>query len=219
MKKKNFLIIGLGRFGSMVAKTLELLKCDVLAVDNDEDIVSSISNYVSHCVIAESTKLNVLVDLNAASFDHAVVAIGNNLQASILTVLNLKKLGVKNITVRADNEDFKEVFENLGVTEVIIPEEVSAISLANQITSNSILDYYYISDDYGIYKVSVGENFTSKSLIELDVRNTFDVNIVGIIRDDLFYIPKGTDVLNALDVVVVVGKKNKIKKFDSFLNA
>ncbi len=219
MKKKNFLIIGLGRFGSMVAKTLELLKCDVLAVDNDEDIVSSISNYVSHCVIADSTKLNVLVDLNAASFDHAVVAIGNNLQASILTVLNLKKLGVKNITVRADNEDFKEVFENLGVTEVIIPEEVSAISLANQITSNSILDYYYISDDYGIYKVSVGENFTSKSLIELDVRNTFDVNIVGIIRDDLFYIPKGTDVLNALDVVVVVGKKNKIKKFDSFLNA
>lgn len=219
MKKKNFLIIGLGRFGSMVAKTLELLKCDVLAVDNDEDIVSSISNCVSHCVIADSTKLNVLVDLNAASFDHAVVAIGNNLQASILTVLNLKKLGVKNITVRADNEDFKEVFENLGVTEVIIPEEVSAISLANQITSNSILDYYYISDDYGIYKVSVGENFTSKSLIELDVRNTFDVNIVGIIRDDLFYIPKGTDVLNALDVVVVVGKKNKIKKFDSFLNS
>lgn len=219
MKKKNFLIIGLGRFGSMVAKTLELLKCDVLAVDNDEDIVSSISNCVSHCVIADSTKLNVLVDLNAASFDHAVVAIGNNLQASILTVLNLKKLGVKNITVRADNEDFKEVFENLGVTEVIIPEEVSAISLANQITSNSILDYYYISDDYGIYKVSVGENFTSKSLIELDVRNTFDVNIVGIIRDDLFYIPKGIDVLNALDVVVVVGKKNKIKKFDSFLNS
>ena len=219
MKKKNFLIIGLGRFGSMVAKTLELLKCDVLAVDNDEDIVSSISNCVTHCVIADSTKLNVLVDLNAASFDHAVVAIGNNLQASILTVLNLKKLGVKNITVRADNEDFKEVFENLGVTEVIIPEEVSAISLANQITSNSILDYYYISDEYGIYKVSVGENFTSKSLIELDVRNIFDVNIVGIIRDELFYIPKGTDVLNALDIVVVVGKKNKIKKFESFLNA
>lgn len=219
MKKKNFLVIGLGRFGSMVAKTLESLKCDVLAVDNDEDIVSSISNCVSHCVIADSTKLKVLTDLNAASFDHAVVAIGNNLQASILTVLNLKKLGVKNITVRADNEDFKEVFENLGVTEVIIPEEVSAISLANQITSNSILDYYYISDEYGMYKVSVGQNFASKSLIELDVRNIFDVNIVGIIRDDLFYIPKGTDVLNALDVVVVVGKKNKIKKFDLFLNA
>lgn len=219
MKKKNFLVIGLGRFGSMVAKTLVDLNCDVLALDNDDETVSLISNSVCHCVIADSTKLSVLEELNASSFDHAVVAIGNNLQASILTVLNLKKLGVKNITVRADNEDFKDVFDALGVTETIIPEEVSAISLANQITSDSILDYYYISDEYGIYKVSIGDDFESKSLIELDIRNTFDVNIVGIIRDNLFYIPKGTDVLNASDVVVVVGKKNKIKKFDSFLNA
>ena len=134
--KKTFMVIGLGRFGSYIAKTLVSMNCDVLAVDISEDSVQAISSYVPHCVIADSTKEAVLKELDAASIDHVVVAIGNNLQASILTVVNLKHLGVKRITVRADEEGHKEVYKTLGATEVIIPEESSAISLANQIISN-----------------------------------------------------------------------------------
>lgn len=216
--KKSFIVIGLGRFGSSIAKSLETMNCDVLAIDKREEVVTKISSDVPHCLIADATKIKVLKDLGASSIDHAVVCIGNNLQASIMTIVNLKKLGVKKITVRADEVEHKEIFKLLGATETIIPEEASAISLANQIISDSILDYYAVSDEYAIVQTIVGKTFEKKSLIELDIRNKFDVNIVGIIKNDQFFIPKGTDVLGPDDIVVVVGQKVKIRKFDHFLN-
>ena len=216
--KKTFMIIGLGRFGSCVAKALVQNKADIIAIDKDEKSVRDISKFVNNCVIADSTSLNVLSDLDAGKVDHAVIAIGNNLQASILTIINLRKLGVKKITVRVDDLAYEEVFEALGATDVIVPEESSAYSLANQIISDSVLDYYGVSDDYAMVKVIIGPQFESKNLIELNLRAAFDVNIVGIIRDDKFFIPRGTDTLNPRDVVVVVGTRNKINKLDDFFN-
>ena len=216
--KKTFMIIGLGRFGSCIAKELVQNKCDIIAIDKDEKSVRDISKYVNNCVIADSTSLNVLTDLDASKVDHAVIAIGNNLQASILSIINLKKLGVKKITVRADDLTYKEVFEALGATDVIVPEESSAISLANQIMSDSVLDYYGVSADYAMVKVIVGKQFVPKNLIELNLRALFDVNIVGIIRNGTFFIPKGTDTINPDDVVVVVGTAAKINKLDDFFN-
>ena len=216
--KKSFIVIGLGRFGSNVAKTLVSMNCDVLAVDIDEDSVSAISSYVPHCVIADATKEQVLFELGVKSIDHAVVAIGNNLQASILTVVNLKKMGVPRITVRADVEGHKEVYLTLGATEVIIPEESAAISLGNQIISDSILDYYEVAKNNAIVKVEVGREF-KENLIQLDLRNNYDINIVGIVKENgEFVIPRGTDVLKKGEVIVVVGTKQKVKKFDDFLN-
>lgn len=217
--KKSFIIIGLGRFGSNVAKTLVDMNCDVLAVDINEESVQAISHYVHHCVIADASKESVLKELGVGSIDHAVIAIGNNLQATILTLVNLKKLGVPRITVRADEEGHKEVYKLLGASEVIIPEEASAISLANQITSDSILDYYKVSRDFAMVKVIVRKRL-DQNLIQLDLRNNYEINIVGIIKKDGdFYIPKGTDTLSVGDIVVVVGMKDKIAKFDQFLNA
>ena len=216
--KKTFMIIGLGRFGSCVAKALVQNKTDIIAIDKDEKSVREISKFVNNCVIADATSLNVLSDLDASKVDHAVVAIGNNLQASILTIINLRKLGVKKITVRADDLAYKEVFEALGATDVIIPEESSAVSLAHQIMSDSVLEYYGVSEDYAMVKVIVGPQFESKNLIELNLRAAFDVNIVGIVRDNKFFIPKGTDTINPKDVVVVVGTRNKINKLDDFFN-
>ncbi len=216
--KKSFIVIGLGRFGSSVAKTLALMNCDVLAVDINEDSVSQISRIVPHCVIADASKEQVLRELGVKSIDHAVVAIGNNLQASILTVVNLKKLGVSRITVRADVEGHREVYETLGATEVIIPEETAAESLANQITSDTIKDYYLVASNYAIAQVSIGRDF-EENLIKLDLRNNYDINIVGIIKPSgEFSIPRGTDNLKKGDTAVVVGTKLKIKKFDEFLN-
>lgn len=216
--KKTFLVIGLGRFGSNIARNLVKMNCDVLAIDINEEQVSAISNEVRHCVIADSTKFQVLKELDAANIDHVVVAIGNNLQASILTIMNLKRLGAKNITVRADEEGHKEVYKALGATDIIIPEESAAISLSNQIISDTFLDYYNVTSDYAMVKVIVGKDF-NENLIELNIRNKYDVNIVGIIKKDgEFAIPHGTDILKKNDVVVVVGTKQKIRKFDEFLN-
>lgn len=216
--KKSFIIIGLGRFGANIAKVLADHNCDFIAVDINEESVRNVSKYVNNCVIADGTSLNVLTELGAQKIDHAVVCIGNNLQASILTVINLKKLNVKKITVRADEPSHEEVFRALGADEVIIPEEDSAKSLGNQIMSDSILDYYGVSDDYAMMKVQIGDNVEPKTLIELDLRNNYNINIVGIIRNNKFFIPKGSDKLKPKDVTVVVGKEDKVFKFDNAFN-
>ena len=219
--KKSFLVIGLGRFGSNVAKTLVALNCDVLAVDINEEAVQAVSKVVGqHCIVADTSKASVINEIMGKNVvDHAVVGIGNNLQASILTIVNLKTIGVKRITVRADFEEHRELYMRLGADEVIVPEEASAVSLANQINSDSILDYYIISEDYVMVKIIVGQGFNTKSLIELDIRNNFDVNVVGIIREGAgFFIPRGTDKLIPGDIVVVAGKKPNIRRFDTFLN-
>ena len=216
--KKTFMVIGLGRFGSNIAKTLVAMNCDVLAVDINEESVSAIKSYVPHCVIADATKERVLEELGVKSIDHVVVAIGNNLQSSILTIVNLRHLGVRNITVRADEESHKEVYLTLGASDVIIPEETAAISLANQIVSDSILDYYEVSKGYAIAKIIISKNY-EENLIELDLRNKYDINIVGLINEDGdFFIPRGTDKLQKGNIAVVVGTKQKIKKIDEFFN-
>lgn len=216
--KKSFIVIGLGRFGAAVARALSNLNCDILGMDISEDCVTDISRDIEHVIIADSTKLSTLKEIGAASIDHAVVAIGNNLESSILTTMNLKTLGVKNITVRSDSKDYTEIYKRLGATEVIVPEEASANSLANQIASDAILDYYSVDSNYAIVKIAVGPKFQARTLIDLDLRNNFDVNIVGIIHNNEFYIPRGTDYLEASDIVVLVGTKQKIRKVDSFIN-
>ena len=216
--KKSFIVIGLGRFGANVAKSLAQMNMDVLAVDIDEDAVTAISKDVPHCLIADSTKESVLRDLGARDVDHAVVAIGNNLEASILTVINLKNIGVKNITVRCDLEAHKELYKLIGATDVINPEESSAILLSNQINSDSILDYYPITKDYIMVKISVSVDFGGKKLSELDLRNNFGVNIVGIDRQGKFFIPLANDEIKVDDIVVVVGASKNVHKFDYFLN-
>ena len=106
----------------------------------------------------------------------------------------------------------------LGASEVIIPEEATALSLANQIMSDSILDYYQLAENYTMVKIFVGDGFEPKSIIDMNVRVLFDINIVGVIKDDKFAIPKANDLIVPGDVLVVVGTKDNYQKFESFLN-
>lgn len=215
--KKHFIVIGLGRFGKSVAETLEDMGEEILAVDNKPDAVAEVSKNVSNCVIADATKLDVLEDIGVEAYDHAVVAIGNNLEASILTVTNLKRLGVRKITVRVDTEEHKEIFRLLGANEIVVPEEAAGIDLANQIYSDAIIEYHIIAGDYVMAKIQNDYAFT-KTLIQLDLRNKFGINIVGIVRNKQFFIPRGTDFFMKEDVIVVAGKKNKIKKFAKYIS-
>ncbi|KAI4453877.1 aminotransferase class iii [Holotrichia oblita] len=169
--KKTFVVIGLGRFGLAIVKTLSELKCDVLAIDVSEERVSKASAFINHCVICDSTKKESLKELAIGNVDYAIVAIGNNLQATVLTTINLSDLGVKNITVRADDEEHIKIMEKLGATHVMIPEVASAKSLANQLVHNSFLDYYNIDSEHGIVQIKIPERFRARTLAELDARN------------------------------------------------
>lgn len=217
--KKTFIVIGCGRFGSYIVKELTNAGREVLAIDINEDNVKAISKYTTNCLVADGTKLSVLQEIGAAQIDHAVVTIGNNLQASILTVLNLKNLGIKRITVRADEEMHGKIYTQLGADEVIIPEEASAINLANQMLSDTILDYYPLSNDYSIVKIKVGEEFIAQSIIDLNVRVKFDVNIVAMVKNGVFQIPKPKDLIEPNDLLVIVATKENYGKFDAFLNS
>ena len=216
--KKTFLIIGLGRFGMAVIKTLSELNAEVIAIDVNEKAVEEASRYVEHCAICDSTRIKALEEIDASSYDHAVVAIGNNVQASILTVINLKELGLKKISVRADSEEYAKVLARLGADEVIIPEVDAAVSFANQIISDTILEYYPIASDFSMAKISIENEFEEKTILDLDVRNKFDINIVGITRDNVFFPAKASDIIKQGDVLTVFGKSSKINKFDRFLN-
>lgn len=221
MKKKFFMIIGLGRFGSYIARTLVSMNAEVLAVDKNIDTVQLMYSEIPNCVACDTSSMHSLKKLDIKSIDHAIIAIGNNLQASILTITNLKQLGVPQITVRADKEEYKQIYDLLGATDVIIPEVASAISLANQVMSDTMLDYKELGAGYALVNVNVGIN-VEKTLMKLDLRNQFGINIVGIQKEGKpanFYIPRGTDKLEKGDVVVCVGKKTDIKKFDDFLNS
>lgn len=216
--KKSFLIIGLGRFGIGIVRTLAELKCDLIAIDRDEVVVSKAAEIITHCAICDSTKLSSLKEIGAKNIDHAVVAIGGNLQSTILTVINLKELGIPRITVRVDEDEYISVMERLGATEVIIPEEESAVSLATHIVSDGILDYYKVSKEYGVIQMKVNERFEEMDLIKLDSRNRFDVNIIGIMRGEEFSIPRGTDIVKPGDVLMVMGKDTNLIKFENIMN-
>lgn len=218
MAKKSFAIIGLGRFGMEIVKTLTQLKCELIAIDLDESRVTKASEYVNHCVICDSTNKMNLTDLGINTVDHAVVAIGNNLTATILTTINLKELGVKKVTVRVDEEQYVAVMERVGADDVIFPEEASAISLANQIISDNVLDYYRINKDFGVVQIKVNKNFEEKSLIELRARELFDINIVGITRSGKFFLPKGTDKVLPDDTIMVIGKQENVVNFEQFIS-
>ena len=221
MKKKFFMVIGLGRFGSYIARTLVSMNAEVLAVDKNIDTVQVMYSEIPNCVACDTSNMLALKKLDVKSIDHAIIAIGNSLQDSILTITNLKQLGVPQITVRADKEEYKQIYELIGATDIIIPEVASAISLANAVMSDTMLDYKELGSGYALVNVNVGIN-VEKTLMKLDLRNQFGINIVGIQKQgkiNNFYIPKGTDKLEKGDVVVCVGKKTDVKKFDDFLNS
>jgi trk system potassium uptake protein TrkA len=215
---KSFIVIGLGRFGLNVARILSTGGADVIGIDLNPNIVAEAVDLIPHCAIADATNIDALRKLGAEAIDHAVVAIGNNLQNSVLTLINLKKLKIGRITVRADDEDHAEVFRALGANEVIIPEESSAVSLGYQIMSDSVLDYYKVSENYAMVQISVGKGITPFTLEEMDVRNRFDINIIGFIKNEDFILAKGSDLIEPGLIVVAVGTRKKLFEFDRLLN-
>lgn len=217
--KKSFVVIGLGRFGLGVAQTLTNLNVDVLAIDQNEEAVVKASDTITHCVICDSTNENNLRRLGVGNVDHAIVAIGSSIQATILTTIVLKELNVPIITVRVDDDYFVPIIMKLGATEVISPEKVAAKQLANRVISDTFMDYYNISDEYAVVQVAVNPKFKPIVLVDLDSRNKFDINIVMINRDGKFFIPKGTDEILPNDSILVLGKLAKVTKFDQYINS
>lgn len=212
--KKVFAVIGLGRFGGSICRTLIEEGAEVLAIDVDEDRVNEFAPIASHAVIGDTTDEAVLKSLGIRNFDHVIVAIGDNIQASILTAIILKELGVENITVKAQNDYHEKVLRKIGVNHVVHPERDMGKRLAHHILSKNVLDYLELSDQHSIVEIMANDSIDGRSILELDIRRKYGINIVGIKRGkDIIISPQATEVIQKNDILIVIGADNDIDRF------
>ncbi|MBQ9792063.1 MAG: TrkA family potassium uptake protein [Clostridia bacterium] len=215
---KSIIVIGLGRFGLQLARSLASQdKKDIIAIDIEEEMVQKASEFLEHCYVCDATNISALKELGVSNVDEAIVAIGEDLEASILTVSNLKNLGVEKIIVRADQTDHVDIFTRLGATDVVVPEISAGETLANKLISDSFLDYYKVQGDYGIVRISVEITTPTPTLKELNTPTEYKVSLVSILRNKEIIIPTGDDNIQPGDIIFVIGKTKYIMTFENSL--
>ena len=218
MSSKQFVIIGLGRFGSSVAKTLYALGHDVLAIDSNEDLVQEISDSVTHAVQMDATDENALRTLGLRNFDVAVVTIGANIQASVMATLLVKDMGIKYIIAKGNSDLHAKVLYKIGADRVILPEKDMGVRVAHNLVSSSILDYIELSPDYSIIEIESPKEWYGKSMKELSLRSKYGINVMAIKRNNEVNIsPDADDVINKDDIVVAIGSAEDLTKLEGLI--
>ena len=213
---RSYVVVGLGRFGSEVARRLCELGCEVLAIENRNELVQGISADVTQAAVADARDKDVLRALGAADFDCAIVAIGDSLGDSVLATMNLKELGVPYVVCKAHDETHRQVLVKLGADKVVIPEQEQACRLARNLSSPNVLDYIELSDAHGIIEVPAPASWIGKSLKNLNVRAELGVNIIAIKQGNSVNVSPGADYeILPGDVMVVLGDTaalNRVQK-------
>lgn len=213
--KKDFAVIGLGRFGGSIVRELVEEGMEVMAIDANEERVNEFSMIASHAVMGDTTDESVLKGLGIKNFDHVIVAIGDDIQASILTTLILKELGVKDITVKAQNDYHEKVLLKIGADTVVHPERDMGKRIAHKMVSNSVLDYLELSEEHSIVEIQAGGRMLGHSIIDLDIRAKYGINIVAIKRgEDIIVSPRATEIILDKDILIVIGADSDISRFE-----
>lgn len=217
--KKQFVVIGLGRFGGSITKTLVSLGHEVMALDQDEAKVNEFSQLATQAVQADSTDEQALKELGIRNFDHAIVAIGDNIQASILTTLILKDMGVIKVTVKANNDYHSKVLEKIGADRIIHPERDMGVRVAHHIVSENVIDYIELSPEYSLVEVIASQAMDSKTLGDLDIRANYGCNVMAIKTGDneMNISPRAEDEIQKGDILVIIGSNKDINHFEGDL--
>jgi len=204
---KKYAIIGLGNFGFYVAKALFEEGHDVIAVDINQEAIQKIQPYCSQAILGDATQKDMIKTLGLEEMDAVIVSMGGNANAATLITLYLKEVGVKNILVKATNED--------GATEVIYPEKDTAVKVAQKLSAPDVLDYIPMSGDYMIVQLAPISKFVGKSLAELQLRSKYNVNVIAIkqfVPEEFILVPSADFVIKDSDILVVIGRKEDIDK-------
>lgn len=213
---KNYVILGVGRFGESLALTLTDLGHDVMVIDHNQTIINNIAPYVTNAVVADVTDGKVFEQLGLSNFDAAIVAIGTNLEAAILATVYLKELGLKHIICKASTILHGQVLKKVGADEVIIPEHDMGQKVAYSLSSNNVIDFFNLVGDYSIFEVYPLKIWSNKSLHELDIRKNFGVNVLGIIKEngDFLGNPDNDTIVDASDKLVILGTAEDFALFE-----
>lgn len=213
--KKSFAVIGLGRFGGSICRTLSNEGIEVMAIDKNEERVNEYAMIASHAAVGDTTDEGILKSLGIRNFDHVIVAIGEDIQASILTTLILKELGVPYITAKAQNDNHEKVLRKIGADHVVHPERDMGVRIANNMISSNVVDYLELSDEYSIVEIVANGKIGGHTIIDLDIRKKYGLNIVAIKRgEDIIVSPQAKETIFANDVLIVIGNDNDIDRFE-----
>lgn len=219
MKKQTFAVIGLGRFGGSVCKTLADAGQEVLAIDKYESRVNDYKDIATQAVVADAQDEDVLRSLGIRNVDHVIVAIGEDIQASILVTLMVKEQGVKYVTAKAQNEYHAKVLEKLGVDRVVHPERDMGVRIGRSLTSKNMVDYLDLDANFKLAEILItNPEFVGKSLAGMDFRDRYGLNVIALAHSrQEMVLPSAGDVLTENDSILVAGPTRAIDKFEELM--
>lgn len=216
MKKKEYVVFGLGRFGSSVARQLEKNGCKVMAVDSDPDRVTALAEDVTVSMNADISDVNALDELGINHFEGAVIAMGGNLEASVLATIWAKEHGVKKVIAKAYNPLQGRILEKVGADRIVYPEREMGVHLANSLVMNSLFDTIELSSEYSIMDIAIPKGWIGKNLIELKLRAKYHVEVIAVKRSGKMVVMPSADVpFMDGDILVVLGKNETLRKLTS----
>ena len=210
---KSYAVFGLGRYGFSVAKELVNNGADVIAVDIDENIVNSAAKEIPFCRCADITDLEVIKQLGISNVDIVVVAMANNLESSVMSVILCKEVGVKTVIAKCADEMQGKILSKVGADKVVYPERESGVRLAKNLLSAGFVDVIDLSDDISVIEFPVKEKWIGKTIIELDLRKKLAINIIAIRNgeDMLINVDPTIQLTKEMQLVVIINK-SKISK-------
>lgn len=212
--RKQFVVIGLGRFGTSVAKTLTALGHEVLALDKNEQAVQSIMQDVTQAVQADAREEETLRGLGVRNLDVGIVAIGDDLEANILITLMLKEMGLPYVVAKAQSTQHGKVLEKIGADKIVYPEQDMGIRLANNLIRTNVMDFIELSLDYSIFEIISPAKFVNQTLGKLNLRAVYKINVMAIKKgkEEIVIAPGANAVVEEKDVLVIVCNKKALAK-------
>ena len=216
MTIRQYAVIGLGRFGTSIARRLHEAGQEVLGIDVNEERVEDAELFVTHAVVADTTEEKALTSIGISNFDCAIVAIGNDMQSSILTVSLLKELGIKKVIAKALGKRHGQVLEKVGADWIIYPERDMGERVANQLLSPNMLNYIELSKEHSIEEIMIPSKMAEKSLRDLDIRAKYNVSVIAIVREgEIIISPSPDQIIHKEDLLVMIGNREDIAKFSN----
>ncbi|MFJ3388514.1 potassium channel family protein [Lysinibacillus sp. NPDC086135] len=216
MSIKQYAVIGLGRFGVSVARKLYEAGHEVLGIDINEERVEDAEQYVTHALVADTTEEKALNSIGIRNFDCVIVAIGIDMQSSILTVSLLKELGIKKIIAKALGKRHGQVLDKVGAEWVIYPERDMGERVANQLLSPNMLNYIELSKEYSIEEIMIPSKMAGHNLRNLDIRAKYNVSVIAIVRDgNITILPSPDEIIKEKDILVMIGHRKDLTVFSN----
>jgi trk system potassium uptake protein TrkA len=212
MKSKSFLVFGLGRFGSSLARSLCEQGQQVMAIDSNEENVQDIAPYVTEAIQLDATDEVALATLDVNSFDGAAVSIGQNVRDSVLICVLLKEMGIPYLIAKANDELHAKVLRKIGVDRVVFPERDMGERVAKSMITSGVVDLMQLGDDFQIVEIRTPDKWAGNTLVGLNVRRKYGISILAVHRGSSYLVSPSADLqLEADDTLLVIGKEDDIE--------